>query len=59
MKYNKAQIHSRIYSIPQLKFEDQRLTSFAGLVGLGLLTTLTFSLYFLLVLVQPGNPITV
>lgn len=32
MKYSKAQIHSRVYSIPQLKFEDQRLTSFAGLV---------------------------
>lgn len=32
VKYSKAQIHSRVYNIPQLKFEDQRLTSFAGLV---------------------------
>ena len=32
MKFSKAQIHSRVYSIPRLNFEDQRLTSFAGLV---------------------------
>ena len=32
MKYSKSQIMSRAYKIPQLKFEDQNLTSFAGLV---------------------------
>ncbi len=32
MKYSKAQIHSRVYRLPELRFEDQRLTSFSGLV---------------------------
>jgi len=32
VKYSKAQIFSRVYKIPELRFEDQRLTSFAGLV---------------------------
>lgn len=32
MRYSKAQIFSRVHSIPELSFEDQRLTSFAGLV---------------------------
>ena len=32
MKYSKAQIHRRVYSIPELRFEDQRLSSFSGLV---------------------------
>ena len=32
MKYSKSQIMSRAYKIPALKFEDQNLTSFAGLI---------------------------
>ena len=32
MKYSKSKIMSRAYKIPELKFEDQNLTSFAGLV---------------------------
>ena len=32
MKYSKSQIMSRAYKVPDLKFEDQNLTSFAGLV---------------------------
>lgn len=32
MKSSKAQIFSRVHKIPELRFEDQRLTSFAGLV---------------------------
>ena len=32
MKYSKSQIMSRAYKIPELKFEDQNLTSFAGLI---------------------------
>ncbi len=32
MKFSKKQIFSRVFKIPQIKFEDQRLTSFAGLV---------------------------
>lgn len=32
MRYSKAQIFSRVHSTPELRFEDQRLTSFAGLV---------------------------
>ena len=32
MKYSKNEIHSRVYKIPEIRFEDQRLTSFAGLV---------------------------
>ena len=32
MKFSKAQIFSRVHKIPELRFEDQRLTSFAGVV---------------------------
>jgi hypothetical protein len=32
VKYSKSQIMSRAYKVPDLKFEDQNLTSFAGLV---------------------------
>ena len=32
MKCSKAAIHRKTYRIPEIKFEDQRLTSFAGLV---------------------------
>jgi len=32
VKYSKNEIHSRVYKIPEIRFEDQRLTSFAGLV---------------------------
>lgn len=32
MKSSRAQIHSRVHCLPQLRFEDQRLTSHAGLV---------------------------
>jgi len=32
VKSSKAQIYSRVHKMPELKFEDQRLTSFAGLV---------------------------
>jgi len=32
MKYSKAEIQSKAYSLPDLKFENQSLTSFAGLV---------------------------
>jgi len=32
VKYSKSEITSRAYKIPDLKFEDQNLTSFAGLV---------------------------
>jgi len=32
MKYSKAKIQSKAYSLPELKFENQALTSFAGLV---------------------------
>ena len=32
MKLSKAQFHSRIYKIPELYFEDQRLSSFSGLI---------------------------
>jgi len=32
MKFSKSQIFSRVHSIPEIRFEDQRLTSFAGLV---------------------------
>ena len=31
MKYSKSEIMNRAYKIPDLKFEDQNLTSFAGL----------------------------
>lgn len=32
MKFSKKHIFSRVFKIPVIKFEDQRLTSFAGLV---------------------------
>jgi hypothetical protein len=32
MKCSKAAIHRKPHRIPEIKFEDQRLTSFAGLV---------------------------
>ncbi|MGB5678816.1 MAG: IS1380 family transposase [Gammaproteobacteria bacterium] len=32
MKFSKAAIHRKTHRIPAIKFEDQRLTSFAGLV---------------------------
>ena len=32
MKFSKAAIHRKTHCIPEIKFEDQRLTSFAGLV---------------------------
>jgi hypothetical protein len=32
VKSSKAQIHARVYRLPELRFEDQRLTSFSGLV---------------------------
>jgi hypothetical protein len=32
VKSSKAQIHSRVHCLPELRFEDQRLTSFSGLV---------------------------
>lgn len=32
MRYSKTQIGSRVHKIPELKFEEQGLTSFAGLV---------------------------
>ncbi len=32
MKFSKAAVHRKTHCIPEIKFEDQRLTSFAGLV---------------------------
>lgn len=32
MKFSRAAIHRKTHRIPEIKFEDQRLTSFAGLV---------------------------
>jgi Transposase DDE domain group 1 len=32
VKSSRAQIHARVYRLPELRFEDQRLTSHAGLV---------------------------
>jgi hypothetical protein len=32
VKYSKSEIMNRAYKIPDLKFEDQNLTSFAGLI---------------------------
>jgi hypothetical protein len=32
VKYSKNEIYSRVRKIPEIRFEDQRLTSFAGLV---------------------------
>jgi hypothetical protein len=32
VKSSRAQIHARVYRLPELRFEDQRLTSYSGLV---------------------------
>jgi hypothetical protein len=32
VKSSKAQIHARVHRLPHLRFEDQKLTSFSGLV---------------------------
>lgn len=32
MKSSRAEIHSRVHGVPRLRFEDQRMTSFSGLV---------------------------
>lgn len=32
MKTSKSQIHSNVHKIPELRFEDQRLTSYSGIV---------------------------
>jgi len=32
VKSSRARIHARVYGLPELRFEDQRLTSFSGLV---------------------------
>jgi hypothetical protein len=32
VKYNKKNIFSRVYKIHQIRFEDQKLTSFSGLI---------------------------
>ncbi|MDZ7696713.1 MAG: transposase [Deltaproteobacteria bacterium] len=32
MKIRKSQIQSKVYKIPTIRFEDQRLTSFSGLL---------------------------
>ena len=32
MKCSKASIHRKTHCIPEMRFEDQRLTSFAGLI---------------------------
>ena len=32
MKSSRAQIHMRVHRLPELRFEDHRLTSHAGLV---------------------------
>ena len=37
MKSSKAQIHAKFHKIPEIKFEDQRLTSFSGLLVFQLL----------------------
>ncbi len=37
MKSSRAQNHTRVYSLPELRFEDQRLTSYSGLVLLQVL----------------------
>jgi hypothetical protein len=37
VKLSKAQIHTRVHRLPELRFEDQRLTSFSGCVILQVL----------------------
>ncbi len=32
VKCSRKEIYSRVHKIPKIKFEDQRLTSFAGLI---------------------------
>ena len=32
MKYSKSDVQSKVHALPELKFENQTLTSFAGLV---------------------------
>ena len=32
MKYSKSEVHSKVHALPKMKFENQTLTSFAGLV---------------------------
>jgi hypothetical protein len=32
VKPSRAQIHTRVYRLPEIRFEDQRLTSFSGLI---------------------------
>ena len=32
MKYSKSAIHRKFHSLPELAFEDHRLTSFSGLI---------------------------
>ncbi len=39
MKYSKRQVISRVHKIPEIRFEDQKITSFAGLIILQLLLT--------------------
>ncbi len=39
MKYSKSHLHSRVYKIPEMRFEDQRLSSFSGLVVIQALFT--------------------
>ena len=33
MKLSKAAVHSKARVLPKIRFEDQQLTSFAGLIG--------------------------
>ena len=32
MKNSRADVHSKTFAIPKLRFEDQKLTSFSGLI---------------------------
>lgn len=32
MKYSRAEVHCKIHSLPELRFEDSQLTSFSGLI---------------------------
>ena len=32
MKFSRNEINSRVHKVPEIRFEDQKLTSFAGLV---------------------------
>jgi hypothetical protein len=33
MKFSRSEIHCKTYRIPRLRFEDQHLTSFSGLIA--------------------------